>query len=362
MLAETQITDEGLKELAEFKSLNRLNLSETRVTEDGKKWLREQRPDIQIIDGQQGGGGGGGGQRGDPDFDTTVANPAYPESHPKVLFDEAHNNFHTASGRYRAFADIITNDGYVITPGTKSFTSDLLAGYEILLIANATTNGQETTSAFTPEECDCVKEWVKAGGSLLLVTDHEPYGSASVELAKPFGVRMGCSAASDQENETANGLLFSRENLQIGNHPIMLGRDPSERVDRVLTFSGQSLKGPQGSWQLLRFSEKATKSNNGNQLAQKNDEQNNGLDPRSAVGECQGVALKFGKGRVVVMGEAAELSAQIIGGSPPDRFGMNVPGCDNRKMAINIIHWLSRLIDPDEPNLKQTRDGLKSTP
>jgi hypothetical protein len=113
---------------------------------------------------------------------------------------------------------------------------------------------------------------------------------------------------------------------------------------------------------LLRFSEKATKSNNGNQLAQKNDEQNNGLDPRSAVGECQGLALKFGKGRVVVMGEAAELSAQIIGGNPPDRFGMNVPGCDNRKMAINIIHWLSRLIDPDEPNLKQTRDGVKHTP
>jgi hypothetical protein len=43
-----------------------------------------------------------------------------------------------------------------------------------------------------------------------------------------------------------------------------------------------------------------------------------------------------------------KLSAQIIGGNPPDRFGMNVPGCDNRKMAINIIHWLSHLTDPGD--------------
>jgi hypothetical protein len=35
------------------------------------------------------------------------------------------------------------------------------------------------------------------------------------------------------------------------------------------------------------------------------------------------------------------LSAQLAG---PDKmpFGMNKPGTDNRRLALNILHWLSR--------------------
>jgi hypothetical protein len=57
-----------------------------------------------------------------------------------------------------------------------------------------------------------------------------------------------------------------------------------------------------------------------------------------------------GKGRVVVMGEAAELSAQLIG---DEKFGMNVPGIDNRQMALNIMHWLSGLLEPRARELKK---------
>ena len=61
-----------------------------------------------------------------------------------------------------------------------------------------------------------------------------------------------------------------------------------------------------------------------------------------AAGRAQGVAMKFGQGRVVVLGEASELSAQRAG--PQGRaMGMNFPGCDNRQFGLNIIHWLSGL-------------------
>ena len=52
--------------------------------------------------------------------------------------------------------------------------------------------------------------------------------------------------------------------------------------------------------------------------------------------------MNFGKGHVVVLGEAAMLSAQLAGpnGNP---FGMNRPGIDNRQLALNIMHWLSGL-------------------
>jgi hypothetical protein len=65
--------------------------------------------------------------------------------------------------------------------------------------------------------------------------------------------------------------------------------------------------------------------------------------PVSAAGRAQGIAMKFGKGRVIILGEAGMLSAQIIA-SKGIRFGMNRPGIDNRQLALNIMHWLSGLL------------------
>jgi hypothetical protein len=62
----------------------------------------------------------------------------------------------------------------------------------------------------------------------------------------------------------------------------------------------------------------------------------------SAAGRAQGAALSFGKGRVVVLGEAAMLTAQVA--PRVFRFGMNLPGIDNRQLALNIMHWLSGLL------------------
>ena len=69
-------------------------------------------------------------QQADPNFDTRVVRPAYTTNHPKVLFDEAHNNIHTASGLYKPFADLITSDGF----GVVSFGGKVRIG--LLLQAN----------------------------------------------------------------------------------------------------------------------------------------------------------------------------------------------------------------------------------
>jgi hypothetical protein len=56
------------------------------------------------------------------------------------------------------------------------------------------------------------------------------------------------------------------------------------------------------------------------------------------------VGLQFGKGRVVVLGEAALFSAQLLkdGGHHPNfKFGMNAPGNDGKQFALNLMHWLS---------------------
>jgi hypothetical protein len=67
-------------------------------------------------------------------------------------------------------------------------------------------------------------------------------------------------------------------------------------------------------------------------------------------GRAQGVAFGFGKGRVVVMGEAAMFSAQVVrfndeDGKPQEfQMGMNIPGNDDKQLALNLMHWLSGLL------------------
>jgi hypothetical protein len=326
-LSMTRITDAGVEPLGQLKNLKTLLLWGTLVTDDGKKRLTALLPHISFKQQQL-------GQRNDPDFDVAVAHPAYTTKHPAVLFDEAHHNFHTASGRYKVFADLITNDGVRVTPNREPLTPELLGKYDVFITANAPAKSEESPSAFTSAECDAAENWARNGGALLIITDHEPFGSGSEELGKRFGVNMSLMVTVDPKNETKNGLLFSREKNQLGDHPIMNGRDPSERINRILTFTGQSLKGPPDSVQLLKFSDTATDMGFGRDRKKV-----------SAAGRAQGIAFKYGKGRVVVMGEAGDLSAQIYGADPVGKMGMNVPGCDNRQFALNIIHWLTGLSD-----------------
>ena len=318
-------------------------------------------------------------QIADPNFDAKVAHPAYAKNGPKVLFDEAHNNFHTASGRYKPFADLITNDGYQVTPNKQKFSAETLKGYDILLISNALgaprMNMPDASSpAFTDAECDAVSDWVKTGGSLLLIADHAPMGAANQILAQRFGVNMRSAYTSDSANydkETGNQgfIVFTRDNGLLMDHSITKGRDASERINRVITFTGQSIKGPDGSAVLLKLADTAKDvsppSQADIQAAIERARQGAGsqvppgmsLPPGStavrvqlpenagisAAGRAQGIAFGFGSGRAVVLGEAAMLSAQLAGpnGMP---FGMNHPGIDNRQLALNIVHWLSGLL------------------
>lgn len=76
-------------------------------------------------------------QVADPSFDASVARPAYPSPGPRVLFDEAHYNFHTASGRYRPFVALISQDGYQVVPNHQPFQKSTLDGFQVLVVANA---------------------------------------------------------------------------------------------------------------------------------------------------------------------------------------------------------------------------------
>ena len=180
-----------------------------------------------------------------------------------------------------------------------------------------------------------MRDWVRGGGALLLIADHTPMGSANARLAQRFDVEMSNAQTIDPENTTPGSdtpgfIVYTRER-GLGEHAITNGRDSEERVGRVMTFTGQSLKGPAGAFAFMLLSDTAR------------DVVRSSGQNTSAAGRAQGLALSMGKGRVVVLAEAAMLSAQLAG---PNKafFGMNRPGIDNRLLALNILHWLSRKI------------------
>lgn len=284
------------------------------------------------------------GQDTNSDPDIKVTRPAYVKKHPTVLFDEAHFNVHTSGGRSKAFADLITNDGYRVIPGKEKFERKTLKGIDILVIVSALGSDREINPeaagnpAFTEAECDVVKSWVLRGGGLLLITDHEPTGAAARNLAKRFGVEMSNGTTMDSAPENymkgCNGCMrFTRENGLLKDHPITRGRDSSERIRGIENGVGQSLIGPSGSTAFLKLSDTAY-----DELA--------GGKKISAAGRAQGIAINFGKGRVVVLGEAAMLAGQGPRlGQKFRRWWLDYPGIDNRQLALNILHWLSGLLN-----------------
>jgi hypothetical protein len=288
----------------------------------------------------------GGGQVADPNFNARVEKPAYKnsgkQSGPKVLFDEAHNNFHTTTGRYKPFADLVTNDGYRVVPNKQEFSARVLQGYRILVISNALgaprmNDAKATDPAFTEAESDAVRDWVRGGGSLLLIADHAPMGSANQILARRFDVDMSKMFTVDEQNydkesDNPGFIVYTRESGRLADHPVTRGRNNSERVNKVIAFTGQSLKGPANSVAFMKLADTAMDAMPGVNT-----------NPVSAAGRAQGIAMKFGKGRVIILGEAGMLSAQVVGAQRMP-FGMNRPGIDNRQLALNIMHWLSGLL------------------
>ena len=307
-------------------------------------------------------------QVADPNFSTRIDAPAYSSKHPLVRIDEAHNNFHTADGRYRPFAELLRSDGYRVEAGKLPFGKDI--GADVLVISNARGVAKPGDLAFTAAECDALYDWVRAGGSLLLIADHAPFGAAAANLGARFGVSMGKGFAMDIDPQNIldgpSSLVYSDTNKLLGDHSILRGRSERERVHKIVAFTGQSMTTPPGATVLMKIGPNAFElsgredteavlSSLGYQGMQRV------RDPDPAVvadlkakhgigGRAQGLAMTVGKGRVVMLGEAAMLSAQVItfeqdGKRVELKMGMNVEGTDDRQFALNVLHWLSRLFD-----------------
>jgi hypothetical protein len=284
-------------------------------------------------------------QVADTTYHPDIPDPAYKQGTGPVIFiDEGHFNFHTRDGRYRAFAMLLERDGYVVSGYQGQFEKNRLSEGEILVISNALNEANvndwylPTPSAFTESEIKTVKKWVKRGGNLFLIADHMPMAGAAMELAAAFGFGFTNGFAVDT---IARGpAFFNREDATLGENILTNGRDPSERVDQIVSFTGQAFSIPRDAVPVLTF---------GKNFLNLLPDTAWVFDERTTIdnleGWSQGAYKKFGRGRVAVFGEAAMFTAQLAG---PDQIKMgmnNEIAPENYKLLLNIIHWLDGKIE-----------------
>jgi hypothetical protein len=156
---------------------------------------------------------------------------------PVVLIDQAHNNFHTATGGYRPFAKLLEADGFVVRANAARFDSASLAAGRVLVIANAVSAQNRADwrwpshSAFDPSEIGAVASWVRRGGSLLLIADHQPFAGAADSLASTLGVFFANGFAMPAAGVGKRpGEIVFRRGEGLVRHAITDGRSTAQRM------------------------------------------------------------------------------------------------------------------------------------
>ncbi|MBU2501267.1 energy transducer TonB [bacterium] len=277
------------------------------------------------------------------DFTPRVEHPAFkPGTGPEIWIDEAHHNFHTRGGRYRAFGDLLEADGFQVAASVQPFTSGSLDGCDILVISNALSeqDGEDwalpSASAFTPEEIAVVRDWVDQGGGLWLIVDHMPMPGCNNELAAAFGVSFSNGYAMVPGHQGA--LVFRREDGGLADHPITWGARADEKIGTVASFTGSAFRADP-SFEPLMILPPDTESWLTASAGDFTDD-----TPREDVGGwLQGGVQEVGRGRIAVFGEAAMFTAQVArDGDAEVRFGFIAPAApDNQQFLLNVARWLA---------------------
>ena len=238
---------------------------------------------------------------------------------------------------------MLRRDGYRVVRSRKKLSPETLEKLDILVIANPLHPSNDrnwvlpTPSAYTEKEISSLHDWVEKGGSLLLIADHMPFPGAAEALAKAFGVEFSNGFAQPKSMIKGQPDIF-RLGSRLNNSVVTEGRNETERVDAVASFTGSAFKPPAGAIPLIVF-EPGSISLEPERAWKFYDS----TPKRDIGGWSQGALLEVGKGRVALFGEAAMFTAQISGNGR--QMGMSSPmASQNHQFLLNVMHWLSRIL------------------
>ena len=134
--------------------------------------------------------------------------------------------------------------------------------------------------------------------------------------------------------------FFNLNEKTLAESIITTGRYAAESVQQIATFTGQAFKIPDDATPILTFNK-----NYVNMLPDTAWIFNDETTRFNVEGWSQGAYREFGKGKIVVFGEAAMFTAQLAG-PQKSKAGMNNEAApENHQLLLNIIHWLDGKLD-----------------
>jgi hypothetical protein len=282
-------------------------------------------------------------QGNDPKFDPTIDKPLYSKNKgPKILIDIGHHNFLPKYGFLKPFSDLAEADGYQVAFDSASFSKGYLDQYDILIIMSAlpfefgTKNEVTDELTFAWSEIDSVVSWVKEGGSLIVFSEHAPFDQAINPLLNQFGINSSIGYTIDSQNyDKKSGrkswIVYSKDNELLNvSHNLITGQTPSERVDSVHTYGGSALTGSAYE-NIFKLSKSA-----------ENTQHPTGVGP-IGKGDSQCLAGKFGKGKILALGDANGFTAMMFENNEGLSIssGMAEKGYRWKQFVVNSLHWLT---------------------
>jgi hypothetical protein len=153
---------------------------------------------------------------------------------PVVLIDRGHWNESAADPGFDALARVLAADGYRVSINRQEFVPELLQTAKVLVVSDALGfvgwlgrfGVRIRGNAFHADEVDAVRDWVSAGGSVLLVADRPP----AVDAARPLASALGVPIADLAYRELGRGRvaviamqLADPHNRAIDSRDTMLG-------------------------------------------------------------------------------------------------------------------------------------------
>ncbi len=240
---------------------------------------------------------------------------------PRVAIDLGHFNDAPADSRFLALADLLTWDGCRVTRSKQYLVPEYLKDIPALVIGNplpypaglgrmAQRLGLARRLAFAPDEVEAVRDWVHAGGSLLL----EAAVPGSEQAAAPLAAALGLAF-----HECAGPVFLPH--ATTGEHPIAEGRpDYGERVHTAAVLANGWIEAVSPAASAVPVL----------------------IAPSEASGACLSgkpvaMALEFGRGRVVALSAQLERNPDLV-----RRTGVDPRRAGNRQFVLNAVHWLLR--------------------
>ena len=227
-------------------------------------------------------------------------NRSYYHHGPRVAIDLGHFNDSPADSRFLALADLLNWDGYRANRSKQYLVPEYLKDIPVLVIGNPRPYPFRLagTTAFAPEEITAVRDWVQAGGSLLL------------EATIPRSARAAAPLAE------ALGFAFRECPSPVFVPQVQLTRN---RAETVAALVNGWIEAPSTNLQaaplLVTPPDAAT----------------------CAAGKPLALAFEFGRGRVVGLSAQLERDEALI-----RRTGIDPRNAGNRQFLLDTMHWLSR--------------------